>query len=223
MHRLTKKQLSIGRKLIMLVFRNTLTEAQPLRQRAGAVGLILSLEGARYYVVLSRQTRDQVASSNLGNKLDLHRELRQRFNQPAIAATRQQEYTRLIPAARNFAAQTAMDPEGRHAEESMIEKWAETLQNFRALRGRAPKKAEVFLTHCPCQVANASPSPQRMLAGANYPVSCHQKLVRFCTTGNRATISWKIFYDHPFGGVAGLNVNQGNLTIGRIPAYIHMP
>jgi hypothetical protein len=216
---------------MLVTIKDTLTEAMPSRDRPGAVGLILSLEGARYSVFVSEQTRDQVASSSVGGragvggKIDLHRELLGRFGnpQPALAPmARQAEYLRILPAARAVAATTGMDPEGRHAEESMIELWDQSVNDFLALRGWPPAKAEAFLTHCPCQVTNAVPSTAKHLNGFAYPASCYEKLKTFCASGNRVGMNWNVYFDHPFGGLA-LDVVHGNLRIRPRPVYINMP
>lgn len=209
---------------------NTLSEALPRRVRPGAVGLVLSLEGARYSVFLSTQSRDQVASSSVGGqggqggKIDLHRELLSRFHgpQPVLGAMqRQAEYLRILPFARAAAASTGMMVEARHAEESMIEDWDRSYQDFVALRGRAPRRAEVFLSHCPCQVTNAAPSTGKYLNGAAYSASCHEKLKTFCTTGNRVGMKWTVYFDHPFQGLS-LNVTHANLRICLRPDYINV-
>jgi len=203
-----------------MLVRDTLTEAIALRPRAGAVGLVLSLEGAAYYVFHSYQTRDQLASSNLRGKIELHDEL---LGRNETAQQKQNRYTNLIDHARNMAATTAVGPEGRHAEEVMIENWGGCTADFMNRRGRFPSKAEVFLTYCPCQPANAQPSPVRTIHNIIYPLSCAAKLQTFCTTGDRIGMNWKVYFDHPFGGVPGLNYNVGNLTIGPLPDYIVLP
>lgn len=204
----------------MLVY-NTLTEALPSRAKSGSIGLVLSLEGARYYVFNSRQSRDQVASSNLQKKIALHHELLH-GNQPYVHSIGQQKYQLLIPFAMGIAAQTYINPDGRHAEELMIESWDEILHDFNTIRGRNPIKAEVFLSFCPCQVTNSNPSPERILGYSLYPVSCHQKLNRFCSTGNRIQMKWSIYYDHPFKNAPGLNVNSFNLRIMKLPPHIRL-
>lgn len=209
-----------------MLVRNTLTEALPLRTRAGAVGLVLSLEGARYYVFHSRQTRDQVASSVLQRRLELHHDLLHRGHEdppPYDSAQGQLRYRELIGFARNMAARTAMDPEGRHAEEAMIEHWDEVLRDFANHRHRLPRCADVFLTYCPCQVTNRDPSPARQLGRIHYPLSCHEKLRRFCTTENRSHMHWTVYYEHLFQTVPGLDIHYGNLRIQRLPPHIVMP
>jgi hypothetical protein len=202
-----------------MLVRNTLTEARPLRDRPGAVGLVLSLEGARYYIFHSRQTRDQVASSMTRTKIDLHQELAARFNQPVIPNNqRQAEYLRLAPAVRAAAATTAMDPAGRHAEEMMIENWDACVHDFQRHRGRAPLTAEVFLSYCPCQPTNNAPSPRRTFNGIVYPVSCSEKLKVFCR--HRLGMKWTVYYDHPFQNIAALNITIHNLRIMTRPAHI---
>jgi len=202
--------------------RNTLSEALPLRTRAGAIGLVLSLEGAKYYVFISRQSRDQVASSNAGNKVRLHDELKRRFVPTAPALTQemhQEKYQSILPVARAVAATTAMAPDGRHAEESMIEEWHLARTDFLRVRGHMPRKAEVFLTHCPCQLGNNAPSPVRQLSGIIFPESCHRKLMQFVSTGDRAPMKWTVYYDAPFQGLS-LHLNTGNLRIMLKPAYL---
>lgn len=205
-----------------MLVRNTLTEALPLRARLGTVGLVLSLEGARYYVFHSRQSRDQIASGNLQQKIALHHELLH-GNQPYNHAQGQQQYMTLLPFARAMAAQTYMEPEGRHAEESMIENWNNISHDFNTVRGRPPRRADVFLNFCPCQVINNNPSPARVLDHTHYPISCHRKLQQFCSTGNRLQMKWTIYYEQQFQNAIGLNTHVGNLRIMRLPPYIVMP
>jgi hypothetical protein len=138
------------------------------------------------------------------------------------AQQRQAEYRRILPFARAAAAATPMMVESRHAEESMIENWDRSYQDFVARRGRAPRKADVFLSHCPCQVANTSPSTGKHLAGNPYPASCYEKLKTFCTTGDRVGMKWTVYFDSPFLGQT-LDVTHGNLRICPRPDYILLP
>ncbi|MET0341957.1 MAG: hypothetical protein ABW252_13210 [Polyangiales bacterium] len=202
----------------MLTHAPTLTRAVALRNRPGAVSLILNLEGARYYVFHSRQTPEQVANAMTFQKINLHQELR---GQPPLAnAQRQAEWARIVPTAHAVAAQSSMD-DGRHAEESMIESWSACLDDFVRLRGRRPTSAEVYLTHCPCQMSNQAPSPARVLDGMTYAASCHLKLRAFCTTGTRASTRWCVYYEHPFQG-ARLDETHGSLVIAPLPAHIEL-
>ncbi|MEZ2578468.1 hypothetical protein [Buttiauxella ferragutiae] len=205
-----------------MLVRNTLTEALPLRARLGTVGLVLSLEGARYYVFHSHQSRDQIAGVNLQQKIALHHELL-RGNQPYNHAQDQQKFMALLPFARAMVAQTHMEPEGRHAEESMIENWNNILHDFKTVRGHPPRWADVFLNFCPCQVINNNPSPTRVLDHTHYPISCHRKLQQFCSTGNRLQMKWTIYYEQQFQNAMGLNIHVGNLRIMKLPPYIAMP
>lgn len=205
-----------------MLIRNTLIEALPLRAKSGSVGLVLSLEGARYYVFHSRQSRDQIVSSNLQKKIALHHEL-VNSNTPYNNAQGQKKYQELFPFAMDIAAQTYMEPEGRHAEESMIENWNKIVQDFYLVRGRLPRKADVFLNFCPCQVFNKNPSPARMLDHTYYPISCHEKLKKFCLTGNRLDMKWSIYYEQQFQNAPILNINFCNLKVMRLPQEIAMP
>jgi hypothetical protein len=112
--------------------------------------------------------------------------------------------------------------DGRHAEEAMIERWSECLADFRRLRGRPPKLAEVYLTHCPCQESNEAPSPARVLAGTMYEATCRRKLRAFYLTGTRANLRWRVYYEHPFQGKA-LDETHGSFVIAPLPAHIVMP
>ena len=202
----------------MLVYRDTLTQALPLRERPGAVGLVLSLEGARYYVFVSRQSREQVANSAVGNKLKLHAQL---LGGALTPAQHQEKYRSMLPLAVALATQREVAAESRHAEELLIERFDECVGNFVALRGRPPAKAEVFLSHCPCQAKDPGASPARMLAGAFYDATCKAKLIKFCTTGARAAIAWKIYYQFDIGASKlEINENLGNLRMCKQPAYI---
>lgn len=203
----------------MLVYRNTLREALPLRERPGAIGLVLSLEGARYYVFVSRQSREQVANSAVGNKLKLHAQMLKRT---LTKDQHQKLYQATLPVALNLVTQRGVQAESRHAEESMIEHFDECVQNFVALRGRPPAKAEVFLSHCPCQSKDPGASPARMLAGTHYEATCKAKLIKFCTTGSRSAISWKVYYQFDIGtSKLDINENLGNLTMCKQPAFIN--
>lgn len=203
----------------MLTHASTLTEAVALRNRPGAVSLILNLEGTRYYVFHSRQTPEQVANAATFQKINLHREL---LGQPALDdAQRQAAWARIVPTARAVAAQSAMD-EGRHAEEAMIEGYGACLDDFWRLRGRKPTDAEVYLTHCPCQMSNLAPSPARVLGGMTYVASCHLKLRAFCTTGTRTGTRWRVYYEHPFQG-GRLDETHGSLVIAPLPPHVTMP
>ncbi|MGY2274104.1 MULTISPECIES: hypothetical protein [Pseudomonas] len=203
----------------MLVYRNTLSEALPLRERAGAIGLVLSLEGARYYVFVSRQSRDQVANSAVGNKLRVSAQL---LKVPPSPQIHQAKYAQLLPIARDLATQRGVEAESRHAEELLIEHFDECVQNFVALRGRPPAKAEVFLSHCPCQSKDPGASPARTLAGTYYEATCKAKLIKFCTSATRAAISWKVYYQFDIGtSKLDINENLGNLTMCKQPAFIN--
>ncbi|MDR9753250.1 hypothetical protein RG836_17510 [Pseudomonas sp. SZMC_28357] len=203
----------------MLVYRNTLREALPLRERPGAIGLVLSLEGARYYVFVSRQSREQVANSAVGNKLKLHAQMLKRT---LTKDEHQKLYQATLPVALDLVTQRGVQAESRHAEESMIEHFDECVQNFVALRGRPPAKAEVFLSHCPCQSKDPGASPARMLAGTHYEATCKAKLIKFCTTGSRSAISWKVYYQFDIGtSKLDINENLGNLTMCKQPAFIN--
>ncbi|MDY7531571.1 hypothetical protein RGV33_07755 [Pseudomonas sp. Bout1] len=203
----------------MLVYRDTLTEALPLRERPGAIGLVLSLEGARYYVFISRQSREQVANSAVGSKLKLHAQLLKRT---LTADQHQEKYRSMLPVAQDLVAQRQVDVESRHAEELLIEHFDECVQNFVSLRGRPPAKAEVFLSHCPCQSKDPGASPARMLAGSFYEATCKAKLMKFCTTGTRAAISWKVYYQFDIGSSKlEINENLNNLTMCKQPAFIN--
>ncbi|MGY2293124.1 hypothetical protein ACW9H6_25945 [Pseudomonas sp. SDO528_S397] len=190
----------------------------PLRERPGAIGLVLSFEGARYYVFVSRQSRDQVANSAVGNKLKLHAQL---LGRTLTKDQHQERYHAMLPVALSLATQRQVEAESRHAEESMIEHFDECVQNFVALRGRPPAKAEVFLSHCPCQSKDPGASPARMLAGTHYEATCKAKLIKFCTTGARSAISWKVYYQFDIGtSKLDINENLGNLTMCKQPAFI---
>ncbi len=204
----------------MLIYRETLTEALALRERPGAVGLVLSLEGARYYVFISRQSRDQVANSAVGHRLKVNAQL---LNRTLTPSEYQAKFASLLPIARYLAVQREVDAEGRHAEELMIERFNECIQNFVALRGRPPAKAEVFLSHCPCQSKDPGASPARMLAGTFYPSTCKAKLTKFCTTGARSAIAWRVYYQFDIG-VSKLDINErlNNLVMCKQPAFINM-
>lgn len=203
----------------MLIHADTLAEAVVLRRRSGAVGLIANLDGARYYVFHSRQSPEQVANTMTSQKVALHLELL-RAPQPSNQWL-QAEWRRIVPTARQVAAQCGMD-DGRHAEEVMIETWSECLADFQRLRGRPPSVAEVYLTHCPCQESNEAPSPARVLDGTLYPASCRLKLRSFCLTGTRASVRWRVYYEHPFHG-QWLDETYGPLVIQPLPAHITMP
>lgn len=203
----------------MLILANTLTEAVALRKRPGAISLIVSLDGARYYVFHSRQSPEQVANTLVSRKVAMHLQL---VRTPlAPKQWQNDEWKRIAPTARKVAAQRGMD-DGRHAEEAMIEKWSECLADYRRLRGRSPSMAEVYLTHCPCQESDAAPSPARVLDGTLYPKSCRLKLRAFCLTGTRASVRWRVYYEHPFHG-RSLDETYGSLRIAPLPAYIVMP
>ena len=208
----------------MLIYRDTLIEALPLRERPGAIGLVLSLEGARYYVFVSRQSRDQVAKSATSAKIAMNEGILTHFDKNRPKQTGQQfrdKFDEVAPLARSLAAQRGVEVEGRHAEELMIEQFDACRDNFVALRGRPPAKAEVFLSHCPCQTKDRAPSPARRLGAEYYPQTCKAKLLQFCTTGSRASMSWKVYYQHDMGAQRlDINESVGNLVMCRQPAYI---
>lgn len=209
----------------MLAF-NTLTQARAYTSRAGAVWCVLSLEGARYYVFHSHETRDQVANKNVGNKRALHMELALKFPRlqatyPFNATTGQKQaiYHQLLPTAQDMAGHAGIDPDGRHAEEHIIESWPQIRADFVGARSRLPTKAEVFLSYCPCQQANAHPSPRRIFNGTIYPVSCFDKLVHFCNRDDPALMTWVIYYNSPFQSLS-VTGTRGNLRIMQRPPYI---
>jgi hypothetical protein len=204
----------------MLVYRDTLREALPLRERPGAIGLVLSFEGARYYVFVSRQSRQQVANSAVGNKLKMHNEL-QMFARKLTTNQHQELYRAMLPLALGQATQRQVLAESRHAEELMIEHFDDCVRNFVSLRGRPPGKAEVFLSHCPCQSKDPGASPARMLADTQYEATCKAKLIKFCTTGARSAIAWKVYYQFDIGtSKLDINENRGNLIMCKQPAFI---
>lgn len=202
----------------MLVYRDTLTEALYLRKRPGAIGLVLSLEGARYYVFVSRQSRDQVASSSVDSKIKLHAQL---LGRTPTTDQYEEKYRAMLPAALDLVARRQVEFENRHAEELLIEHFDECVQNFITLRGRPPLKAEVFLSHCPCQSKDSGASPARMLAGTFYEATCKAKLLKFCTTGRRAMMLWKVYYQFDIGtSKLDINVRVNNLVMCKQPAFI---
>ena len=209
-----------------MLARDTLQEARHLRERPGAIGLVLGLDDLRFYVFHSRQTQDQVANSNTTLKTRLNRELAGRFagfrGQPFMQtlapvdtpALWQDNFRALLPFSRAAAQATQMDPEGRHAEEEMIENWQVCVADFFARHQRAPQGATVYLSHCPCQPDNTSPSPVRRLGGKMYSATCAMKLKQFCTTGDRAQMPWTVYYQNPFGDL-NIDLTQGRLRIMR--------
>ncbi len=243
----------------MLEVANTLSEALPKRTRAGAIGLVLGLDGSKYYVFRSHQSREGVTNSMVRTKIGLHEELlrmtssrrRQEPGSPDVHgitegmvglkvklheellrsrhalsapttmdnAERQAEFLRINPTAQQVATQTAIEPEGRHAEEQMIEQWAQVRNHFVQSTGKAPKAAQIFLSHCPCQPANQRPSSAKTLAGVNYPLSCKDKLLLFCRLNERSQMKWNVYYDSPFEG-KNVNVQIGDIKIEWKPHYL---
>ena len=61
-----------------------------------------------------------------------------------------------------------------------------------------------------------------MLAGTYYEATCKAKLIKFCTTGTRAAISWKVYYQFDIGtSKLDINENLGNLILCKQPAFIN--
>ena len=193
--------------------------------RPGAVWLILSLEGRRYYIFHSRQSREQVIITNAGLKRSLHRELAERFGNSerydVDRVVQQAQLNRALPFARAIAGDE-IELECRHAEEVMIESWSRCLSDFRSASGRLPNTAEIFLSHCPCQVANDSPSFGRKINGVSFPNSCYEKLKLFCIKMTPEIAKWNVYYEYSFHGRI-LDVCMGKLRISKRPLHILIP
>jgi hypothetical protein len=166
----------------------------------------------------SRQSPEQVANALASRKIALHLQL----VRTPLAPNQwlQDEWERIVPTAREVAAQRGMD--GRHADEVMIEKWSECLADYRRLRGRPPSVAEAYVTHCPCQESSDAPSSARLLDGTMYPESCRLEPRAFCLTGTRASMRWRVYHEQPFQSQS-LDETYGSLVIAPLPAHIVMP
>jgi hypothetical protein len=107
----------------------------------------------------------------------------------------------------------------------MIESWMQCATTFFQRRGRAPGRAEIFLSHSPCFPAAAQPSPARSLAGTLYPASCEDKLRAFTQAAPRNLIRWSVYYETAFGGrnFGQANFDDHNLRVRNIPAHIVLP
>lgn len=93
----------------------------------------------------------------------------------------------------------------RHAEEIFLEQWGDCLTNYRILRGRDPKKVDIFLSHTPCTLEDKSPSPSRLLGNSVYPLSCTNKLELFAK--KNPAIKLRIYYYNKFGVNESLDEN----------------
>lgn len=210
----------------MLVY-NTLSEAMPHRRRPGATGLILSLDGAVYFVFHSYQSRDQLASSSARAHINITNEINKRnlggnYKAPSIEADQQKWRDKVLPVAKMQAEAAGIQNDGRHAEEVMIESWDKCCVEYRRRRNGFPSIADVFLEFSPCKIDNHEPSPARPLAGRSYPVSCQDKLREFCNTGDRCGVKWRIYWDQAFQGLAS-NIVHGNMIIQQRPSYMPDP
>ena len=208
-----------------MIIRNTLTEAMTVARARGnlTVWLVLSLEGAVYFVFFSRQDLVGLANRNAFLRVGLNAQIRGEL--PPVDQARQLVWQRIQPVALSAATHSVVDPAGRHAEESMIEHWPQCLVEFLARRNRPPRRADIFISHSPCFQGAASPSPARILGGVQYPVSCEQKLRIFTHTGDRVGIRWSVYYELAFGGRGPLQANfhYGHLRVQRRPNYIYLP
>lgn len=209
-----------------MLVRDTLTEAMALARSRGnrTVWLVLSLEGAVYFVFFSRQDVVGLANTNAYMRVALNAQIRGEVP-PANGAAYQQVWNGIRPTALQAATHSVVDPTDRHAEESMIEQWDPCVAAFVAGRGRTPRKAEIFLSHSPCFPTAAQPSPPRMLAGAHYPASCEEKLKTFAGSGTRSLMRWSVYYERAFGGrtVPQANFQHQNLRVLSIPGHVQLP
>lgn len=206
----------------MLVY-GTLTEAMKHRRRSGATGLVLSLDGALYFVFHSYQSREQLASSSARAHINITNELHTKFHDPNFKPSSDADQAKwadkVFPFANKLAEQLGLPEEGRHAEEMMIENWSLCCDRYREVRKGPPKMAEVFLEFCPCQITNANASTAKMLAGHNYPRSCKEKLLFFTQEGDRASMKWRIYWDQMFHGQS-FDLQNDKLKIIKTPDYV---
>lgn len=184
---------------------NTMTEAAQYvsrRRDRRQIWCIASLEGAQYYGLLSQPnlegytynhaTKMLAVNNQILGRNPSHNEARARANQLGNS---------LNTEARN----RNVVQHDRHAEEIFLEQWDDYLNNFLQLRGREPKKVDLFLSHSPCTTADNSPSPGRLLGNRMYPLSCTNKLKSF--VAQNPTIKLRIHYYNKFGANEQLDEN----------------
>ena len=184
---------------------NTMREAAQYvsrRRDRRQIWCIASLEGAQYYGLLSQPnlggytynqaTKMLAVNDQILNRNSLHNEARTRA-------------TRLGKLLHNEAQNRNVVQHDRHAEEIFLEQWDDCVNGFRQLRGRAPKKVDLFLSHTPCTLEDDSPSPERLIGNRMYPESCTNKLQSFVV--QNPAIKLKIYYFNKFGKNEGLDEN----------------
>jgi len=206
-----------------MIIRESLSGAAHYTPRRGAVWLILSLDGQRYYVFHSQQGRQQLLMNHSANKMSMHTELQQKFYNNVTVLTSDGMTAELKKmsaiGAQTLEAWDMPDFEPWHAEEKLIENWKNCFHHFIRSTGQPPVVAEVFLSHCPCQTQNEIHSTAKTISGIYYPASCYEKLKIFCNTQTPDIKKWAIFYENQFHAQT-LDIISGKLKITHRPPHI---
>jgi hypothetical protein len=185
--------------------------ALPLR----TIWAVLSLDGNQYYVFASRanapSTPDAIATTKLtvadqikalaaasgGGSIRPSRVagLQQAGALAATAAQDPGTHARMSGLVQDAMFNRGVTP-GAHAEEFVIAGWRECVADYKARGHKAPSKVEIFLSFSPCREGDPLPSPARTINGADYPVSCRNKLYTFFAAN--PSIRWSVAYNLRF-------------------------
>jgi hypothetical protein len=192
------------------------------------VALILGLDRSRYYVFFSQPNLGQLMNKmavekvNIGMELQHHAsqvKFRQNLLPSDVKATvqagnlpqgahndRRDRAAKLNPYLNDEAKAREIVQEAGHAEMFMIAGWKQCVNDYKTSKSKFPRDVEIYLTHSPCRTNDANPSPEMIVDGVTYPVSCRGKLYTFFKS-HRA-INWKIYYSARFGTAEGLTETQ---------------
>lgn len=234
-------------KYYNVVAAKTLTEAIEitLRMREGnQIWLILSLDGNRYYRFHSQANLGQTMFRQASNMVEVNAQIRAAFNSTQPAGNLTPSVVKATQAAGNLTAgernqrahslgDTHLQPDARnlrdlvdedgHAEEFLIANWKPVHADYMSATGKSPKKAEVVVSHTPCQAGDRNPSKPRMFDGVTYSASCSSKLYQFFKANS--SVKWKLYWVEKFG--VAENLDEGEITenfkgldIERLPKQI---
>jgi hypothetical protein len=181
----------------------TLTEAIEITLRAregNQIWLILSLDGNRYYRFHSQANLGQMMFRQASNMVAVNAQIRAMFDSTQPVGNLTPSVVKATETAGNLTAlernqrahslgDTYLQPDARnqrglvdedgHAEEFLIANWKQVHADYISATGKSPKKAEIILSHTPCQAGDRSPSKARIFDEASYSSSCRSKLYQF--------------------------------------------
>src|SRR5579863_1541401 len=231
-------------KYYTVVPAKTLTEAVEITLRAregNQIWLILALDGNRYYRFHSQVNLGQNMFRQASNMVDVNAQIRAAFataqqvgNLTPSVVKAMQAPGNLTPLERNQRGHALGDnhllPDARelrafvdedgHAEEFLIANWRQVHADYISATGKSLKKAEIILSHTPCQAGDRTPSRARMFDEASYGASCRSKLYQFFKTNS--SVKWKVYWVDKFGVAesldeVGVAENFQGMDIERLP------